>query len=227
MAPSISMLSDLYPRSRRSLAISLYLMGPHVGLLLAMALGGWIAQQYGWRATFLAFGLPGVVLALLLWLLVREPRRGAFDDAPAAAAAAPGPRLGMVAQVVDLLRIPAFRYVCIGNAMAGVAGYGYGIWAPTLLVRSYDMPLAGAGLIFGLASGISAAVGSVFSGWLCDRLTQRDPRWQLGLPIIGVLVSIPTGIAFVLWPAAGAWAIGGLQVPHAIAFAAAFGLFAA
>jgi MFS family permease len=227
MAPSISMLSDLYPKSRRSLAISLYLMGPHVGLLLAMAVGGWIAQQYGWRATFLAFGIPGMVLALLLWLLVKEPRRGAFDDPPGAAAPTPAARLGMAAQVVDLLRIPAFRYVCIGNAMAGVAGYGYGIWAPTFLVRAYEMPLAHAGLIFGLASGLSAALGSVFSGWLCDRLTRRDARWQIGLPTIGVLVSVPTGIAFVLWPTADSWALGSLHIPHALVFAAAFGLFAA
>lgn len=225
MAPSISMLSDLYPKSRRSLAISLYLMGPHVGLLLAMAVGGWIAQQYGWRATFLAFGIPGMVLALLLLLLVREPRRGAFDDTPAQAPDA-GPRPGMVAQVLGLLAIPAFRYVCLGCAMAGVAGYGYGIWAPTFLVRTYALPLAHAGLVFGLASGISAALGSVFCGWLCDRLTRRDARWQIGLPTLGVLASIPTGIAFVLWPVAGAWSVGGLQVPHAMGFAAAFGFFA-
>lgn len=225
MAPSISMLSDLYPKSRRSLAISLYLMGPHVGLLLAMALGGWIAQQYGWRATFLAFGIPGMVLALLLWLLVREPRRGAFDEIPASAPAA-APRLGMIAQVRDLLAIRAFRYVCLGCAMAGVAGYGYGIWAPSFLVRAHAMPLAHAGLVFGLIGGISAALGSVFCGWLCDRLTRRDERWQIGLPTLGVLASIPAGIAFVLWPAAGTWSVGSVQVPHAMLLAGIFSFFA-
>ena len=52
MAPSMSMVSDLYPKERRSIAISLFMMGPHIGMILAMALGGWIAQQHGWRATF-------------------------------------------------------------------------------------------------------------------------------------------------------------------------------
>lgn len=226
MAPSISMVSDLYPKARRSLAISLFMLGPHIGLLIAMALGGWIAQNYGWRTTFIAFGIPGVVLALLLWLLVREPRRGAFDDPlPAAAAQAAEPNTGMIAQVMDLMRIRAFRNVCMGCGVAGIAGYGYGIWAPTFLVRSYDMSLAHAGLMFGIASGVSAAVGSVLGGWLCDRLTVRDVRWQIGLPLLGVLLSMPMGIAFLLWPTTGLWTIGSLQVPHAMVFAAGFGLF--
>lgn len=227
MAPSVSMLADLYPKSRRSLAISLYLMGPHVGLIIAMALGGWIAQEYGWRNTFIFFGLPGVVLAFLLWLLVREPVRGAFDAPEVGNSHSHDPRQSMTRQVYDLLRIPAFRYICFGNAMAGVAGYGYGIWAPSLLVRTYEITLSNAGIVFGLASGISAAVGSVLSGWLCDHLTKRNPRWQLRLPTIGVSLSIPFGIAFVLWPTAGMWSFGELHVPHAIAFAALFGLFAA
>ena len=82
----MSMVSDLYPKERRSIAISLFMMGPHIGMILAMALGGWIAQQHGWRATFLFFGIPGLVLATLLWLVVKEPRRGGFDSAPPTAA---------------------------------------------------------------------------------------------------------------------------------------------
>lgn len=227
MAPSVSMIADLYPKSRRSLAISLYLMGPHVGLIIAMALGGWIAQEYGWRYAFIFFGLPGVILGLLLWLLVKEPVRGAFDAPDAKDTHSHNPHQGITGQVFDLLRIPAFRYICFGNAMAGVAGYGYGIWAPSLLVRSYEITLSNAGIVFGLASGISAAVGSVLCGWLCDHLTKRNPSWQLRLPTIGVTLSIPFGVAFVLWPTSGMWTFGELHVPHAIVFAALFGLFAA
>ena len=91
MAPSISMVSDMYPRRQRSLVISLFMMGPHFGVLIGLAVGGWIAQHHGWRAAFLWFGAPGIVLGLLVWLFVREPVRGGFDgpaEPPGAAAAA-------------------------------------------------------------------------------------------------------------------------------------------
>lgn len=224
MAPAISMVSDLYPKERRSLAISLFMVGPHVGLILAMAFGGWIAQQYGWRATFLTFGAPGLLLAGLLWLLVREPRRGAFDGNSAKAATTPDGG-SLLTQVRLLLAIPAFRYVCLGCGLAGVAGYGYGIWVPTFLVRSHSLPLAQAGLLFGLASGLGAAAGAIFAGWYCDRLTRRHVRWQILLPLGGVAASLPMGIAFLLWPAEGQWAVGPLHIPHAMLFAVGFGFF--
>lgn len=221
MAPSMSMVSDLYPKERRSMVISLFMMGPHVGMILAMALGGWIAQQHGWRATFLFFGVPGIVLAALLWLLVREPRRGGFDSAPAPAAS---PALPLLAQLRALLGIRAFLLVCLACGLGGIAGYGYGIWGPSFLMRSHNLPLAQAGLLFGLASGLGAAAGAIFGGWYCDRLTRRDPRWQIRLPMIGAILGLPMGFAFLLWPA-GNWQLGSLAIPHAMVFAVGFGFF--
>ncbi len=218
MAPSIALVSDLYPKERRSLVITLFMMGPHLGVLIGLALGGWIAQQYGWRATFVCFGAPGLVLAALVWLLVREPRRGAFE-APAPADAGPS-------RMLALLAIPAFRNVCLACGVAGIAGYGYGVWTPSFLVRSHGMTIAHAGLVFGVTSGIGAIVGALLSGLLCDKLVRRDPRWQLGLPMLGVALSIPAALAFFLWPSGGYWMLGALKVPHPIAFAFIFALFA-
>ena len=178
MAPSMSMVSDLYPKERRSIAISLFMMGPHIGMILAMALGGWIAQQHGWRATFLFFGIPGLVLATLLWLIVREPRRGGFDGVPTAATQ---PAQPLLAQLRGLLGIRAFLLVCLACGLGGIAGYGYGIWGPSFLMRSHDLPLAQAGLLFGLASGLGAASGAIFGldgvllAWiLLDRQSMPD-----------------------------------------------------
>ncbi|MDG1123186.1 MAG: MFS transporter, partial [Glaciecola sp.] len=78
-SPSISMVSDLYPPHKRSFAISLYMLGPHIGLLAAMALGGWIAQEFGWRAVFILFGAPGIIIALLLYVFGRDPGMGVYD----------------------------------------------------------------------------------------------------------------------------------------------------
>ncbi|WP_119155883.1 spinster family MFS transporter [Caldimonas tepidiphila] len=224
MAPSISMVSDLYPKQRRSLAISLFMMGPHFGVLIGLALGGWIAQQYGWRATFVFFGAPGLLLALLLWLLAPEPQRGRFDAAAPAPVSASSESLAR--QVTRLLALPAFRNLALACGIAGVAGYGYAVWAPSFLVRSYGLSIAQAGLLFGVASGVGAVAGALFSGWLCDRLVQRDIRWQLGLPLAGVAISLPLALGFFLWPGEGQWMLGGLRIPHTMVFALGFGFFA-
>ncbi|MDO9145613.1 MFS transporter [Rhodoferax sp.] len=223
MAPSISLVSDLYPPKRRSLVISLFMMGPHLGVLIGLALGGWIAQNYGWRTTFIAFGIPGIVLGPLVWLLVREPRRGGFDAPKAGPVAATEP---LWTQVRRLLAISAFRNVALACGMAGVAGYGYGIWTPSFLVRTHGLSIAHAGLMFGVASGVGAVGGALFSGALCDRLTPRDVRWQIGLPLIGVALSVPTALTFLLWPTGSPWVLGPLLVPKAMVFAMLFGFFA-
>lgn len=224
MAPSIALVSDMYPKERRSLAISLFMMGPHLGGLVGLALGGWIAQHYGWRATFLWFGAPGVLLAVLVWLVVREPRRGAFET-PAAA-----PRCDAAgtskSQVLALLKIPAFRYVCLACGIAGVSGYGYAVWTPSFLLRTHGVSIAHAGLIVGVIGGIGSVAGSLFSGLLCDRLVKHDKRWQIGLPLVGVALSIPTALAFFMWPAGGHWVVGSVPVPHPVAFAFGFAFFA-
>lgn len=224
MAPSISLVSDMYPRHRRSLVISLFMLGPHFGVLIGLAVGGWIAQHHGWRATFYWFGAPGIVLGLLVWLFVREPRRGQFD-APPAAALVNAPPTRLWPQLRRLMALPALRWLCLACGVAGVSSYGWGVWAPTFMVRTHGVSIAHAGLTFGVTSGIGAIGGALLSGWLCDRLVVRDKRWQIALPLIGVALSIPAAMAFLLWPAEGHWLLGSVRTPHALVFALVFSFF--
>lgn len=226
MAPSISLVSDMYPPRQRSLMISLFMMGPHFGVLIGLALGGWIAQHYGWRATFIWFGVPGLLLAALVFLLVREPRRGGFETAAALEQVQQQPVESMWKQLRRLLGITAFRRLAFACGLAGMAGYGYAIWTPSFLVRTHGMSMAHAGLLFGVVSGFGAVAGALTSGWLCDRMVARDVRWQIGLPMLGVVVAIPSAIAFFLWPTTGHWVLGQLEVPHALVFALVFSFFA-
>ena len=226
MAPSISLVSDLYPPRQRSMMISLFMMGPHFGVLIGLALGGWIAQHYGWRATFIWFGVPGLLLAALVFLFVREPRRGGFETAESIALEQQQPVESMWKQLRRLLGITAFRRLAFACGLAGMAGYGYGIWTPSFLVRTHGMSMAHAGLMFGVVSGVGAVAGALTSGWLCDRMVARDVRWQIGLPMLGVVIAIPCAIAFFMWPTTGNWTLGPLLIPHALVFAAVFAFFA-
>src|SRR5210317_1033353 len=74
--PSHSMISDIFPRHRRAFALSIFSMGVYFGYLFAYGLGGWIAEGLGWRMTFVVLGLPGVVLALIVAVTIKEPPRG-------------------------------------------------------------------------------------------------------------------------------------------------------
>lgn len=228
MAPSISAVSDLYPPKMRSFAISLFMMGPNLGTLLGLVLGGMVAQYFGWRAVFLFFGIPGVLLSLIVYFVVKEPVRGGFEPEkakpnPSTAAA---PRESMLRQVTRLLLIKPLRNVCLACGVAGIAGYGYGVWAPSFFIRTHGMSIAEAGLVFGIASGFGAVFGAMFCGWLSDKLTQRDARWQLGLAALGTACAVPSGIAIFFWPATAFWMLGAIKVPHAMVFALLFGFFA-
>lgn len=227
MAPSISIVSDLYPPKMRSFAISLFMMGPNLGTLLGLVIGGMVAQYYGWRSVFLAFGIPGVVLALLVYFFVKEPVRGAYEaQAAKTVEKSTEPRESMMRQVKRLLSMAPLRNICLACGAAGIAGYGYGVWAPSFFMRIHGMSISHAGLVFGLASGLGAVFGAMFCGWLSDKLTQRDARWQLRLAAIGTFCAVPAGIAVFFWPVSDFWTVAGIKVPYAMAFALVFGFFA-
>lgn len=221
-APSISMVADHYPPERRGRAMGVYWLGPQLGILFGLTLGGWIAQRHGWRMAFIWMSVPGVLAALLLRFTAVEPRRGAWEAT--VPAGGPGESLREVAR--DLWASRAFTRITLAGLMMGFTGYGIGIWTPAFLVRSHGMTLQGAGAVMGLLGGMAAALGALASGWLSDTLARRDPRWRIGVPLLGCLLSIPTGLAFYLMPASDAWQFGGMVVPRAIGFYLLFGLTA-
>ena len=90
--PSYSLISDYFPAKERGVGLAIYSLGVPLGTMLGVALGGGVAAAYGWRMAFFAVGLPGVILALLMLLIVREPKRGGLDEmALGAEAHAPAP----------------------------------------------------------------------------------------------------------------------------------------
>lgn len=78
--PSISMIADHYPPQQRGRAMSVYLLGPQIGILLGLTTGGWIAQHYGWRSAFLWMALPGLLAAFMLRFSGIEPTRGQWQS---------------------------------------------------------------------------------------------------------------------------------------------------
>jgi len=196
--PSHSIISDIFPRNRRAFALSVFSMGVYFGYLLAYSAGGWVAQELGWRTTFVVVGLPGVLIALLVAATLREPVRGLADHgyradaAFSAAAASPAPRF------LDTLRAlwarRAFRHLAVAGSLQSLAGYGVGNFMPSFIMRAHDMSIGDIGWRLALITGLGGAIAIAVSGWVTDRLSVRSQSWYARFPAIAIALTLPLAL---------------------------------
>jgi len=193
--PSHSLLSDYFAPARRGTALAIHAMGIHAGVLLGFMLGGWFSQSLGWRSAFLLVGLPGLALALLVRLTVRElPRR---PDGPALVSSE-APALSSVLRY--LWQIPTFRHMALGAALTSFTGYSMMTWSAPFLMRIHGLESGEVGLWLGLIAGLGGAAGTLLGGALSDRLGRRDRRWYLWLPGLASGAVIPFALLYLLLP---------------------------
>jgi len=192
--PSHSLLSDYYPAERRGFALGVYAAGIPIGAAIGALAGGWIGACFGWRMAFLVVGLPGILLALVVRLTLREPPRGHADGV---ALVGEAETLGRV--LGFLLRLRSFRHLAFAAALHAFYGYGASTFLPSFLARVHEVPLGLRGTLFALILA-SGGIGNVLGGRLADRLGARDPRWYLWVPGIGTLLGAPAAAVFYLWP---------------------------
>ncbi len=193
-APSVSMLSDYLPPSRRARGVSVISIGAVTGMGLGMILGGFISESYGWRRAFLAAGLPGIVLALLYRLTIREPERGGSEGRHSTGDEGFWPAFKL------LLGQKTYLVILAANGFALFASMGRNLWEPSFLVRSYGMGEFHAGSWYFLTSPLPSMLGIFLGGFLADRYGTRDARWYLWVPALGQTISVPILVAFLLWP---------------------------
>jgi len=220
-APSVAMVSDMYPAHRRSTALAVLMLGSSLGAIVGLGLGGWIAQHYGWRYAFLLIGAPGILLGLLLLFTVRTPKPAAAPTLLEQNAL----QQGWLQTLIELFRVPSFLWLVLAGGAAAVAGYAIGTWSPSFLIRSHGLNMQEAGFLVGVVGGTGSTIGTLVCGMLTDRMARRDVGWQIGVPLLGTLVSIPFALAYFLWPQGTAFYIGSIAVPQAFLFYSAFGFF--
>jgi MFS family permease len=184
IAPSYSLIADYYPRERRSLALALYSLGIPIGSGLGLFFGGWLAGQFSWRAAFVIVGLPGLLVAILIKLLVPEPERGRFDRQAATSASA-------WQTAASLAGNPSFWLLSLGAASGSITGYGLLFWLPSFFNRTFGMPVSEAGTFFGSIFLIGGIAGIWLGGWLGDRLGPSRPGAYALIPALCLLIAIP------------------------------------
>jgi len=215
--PSQSLITDYFPPERRAFAQGVLATAPNIGVLVGLFGGALIAEAYGWRNVFFVFGLPGIVLALLLYFTVREPEK------PRVTAVNDG---SLWAAITGIFSLPSFLAIAFGVGFAAIPGYGLGVWSPSFLVRVHGMSLVDAGLWLGVIGVIGGSVGTILSGILVDKLAVHDTRWQLRIPALGLLLAMPLQALFLLWPEGSVFLVGTKVVPVALLFMALSAIFA-
>jgi len=193
--PAQSLLSDYFPVDRRGGALSIHASGGTLGAMIGSALGATIGQAFGWRWAFVFFGVPGLLLAVVLLTTVREPARGATDGIDADEAVPP------LREVLStMLRLRSFRHLLVAGSLNCVANYALLAWASAAMMRAHDLSLAEAGSRVGFQVMMISAIGVIVAGLITDRLGARDVRWYLWWPGIASAGAFPFLAAFLLVP---------------------------
>jgi MFS family permease len=189
--PVASLVSDQYPAGKRARAIGFIGLGGAIGPALGAFGGGYIAQEGSWREAFIIIGLPGLLLAPIVWFTLREPPRGWADNAAHDATVHPG----ILETFGALLRKPAFIPTLIAGAIGSFATNLVQQFTSPYLVRTFGIGLFEAGVMLALISAFAVTMGVLGGGAIADRKAREDRRWLMWVPAIGIGLSVPIYIA--------------------------------
>jgi MFS family permease len=197
--PSYSLISDYFPPKERGTGLAIYSLGVPLGSMLGAALGGGIAAHYGWRTAFFAVGAPGVLMALVMLLVIREPKRGGLD-AYADGKDAHEPPPPLLSAVASYFANRTLLLVAISSGLSAFVGYAGLAWNTPYLMRVKGMSLTEVAAYYSVVLGVTGVIGTFAAGWLADRLGQKDRRWYAWLPAIAFTLSIPFWIGIIKAP---------------------------
>jgi MFS family permease len=188
---SVSLTSDYHSPATRSRALSFHQSSVYIGTIMGSWLGAWFAQHYGWRIGFYFFGASGMLLALMLYRFLREPRRGESESHVSPVAEDPLP-------LSDTLRVifsrPTAIILMLGFLGANFVAMVFLAWTPTFLVKKFDYPLAEAGLHGMLYINLASALSVPLAGTLADRLVRKFSGGRILVQSLGLIV----GAGFVI-----------------------------
>lgn len=197
-------LADLFDKTRRNRAQTIFSLGIPLGYAIGYAFGGYVEKHYGWRIAFYAAGAPGLALAVAL-LFLREPARGAMDDEPGKTAdiAADGHgKLPGWADVLGLFRLGTYTVVLIGYTAYTFALGGFAVWAPQFLTRVHGIPNDRATLFFGATLVACGLVSTLVGGALGTAWQRRTPAGYAWVLALSALLGTPLAFAAFLVPGA-------------------------
>lgn len=231
--PALSLISDYVAPEKRASAIGFYFSGGALGALLGLGLGGLAADLVGWRATFLLIGAPGVLVAAVIALTLREPR-GAAARRQARSEKRPG---RLMSDLRALARNPTYMLVVIAATARAVDTYSAQTFYGSFFLRNHGdalerlatplglKPLGLLGLALGAALGLASFLGAMTGGYLTDHAVRRNKKAFATIPAVASLLAVPCAISAYLANSI-VLSLGLLAVANFIAFMATAPSFA-
>jgi predicted MFS family arabinose efflux permease len=194
LPPTHSLVSDYVPANRRASAFAIIGVGGPLGVLLGTAAGGYVAEEFGWRAAFLFLGAIGLIVGPIVGFSIHEPARGRLDAAP------PSGTQGLVPAVRTLMKTRSFVAIALAAAANLFVVYGVLSWLGPFFIRSHGFSLGEAGLAIGLIVGCFGGAGALLGGFIADGIGRRrgDPTWLVRAPAIALVLSAPFSLAVYL-----------------------------
>lgn len=193
---SVSLIADYYPAERRASALAVWGLALPVGLLVGYASTGWLASAVGWREAFFIVGGIGVILAPVLFAMIKEPPRGQSDAADIALA--PPPPLGEALRL--FWRNRAYRFIVMAGMLHGFSQYAMMTWNAPFFTRAHGLSLTEVSGLMALLGGVAGGLGMYLSGVLADRLGRRDSRWRVWIIAVSVATMLPFTLVQYLVP---------------------------
>jgi MFS family permease len=189
--PCNAIVADYFPPERRPMALGVFALGAPIGAWLGADIAGAVANLYGWRATMLALGIPGVLLGVLVYFTIREPQRGCLDATPSEGKAT------VMETLVTLWRQRAAFHVVMASGVCALWGWGLMWWTTTYLMRAYHLNVGEAGAVTGRVHLIGGLIATAATAWWLSRPTMANPRRIVLLLGGGVaLATIPSFLAY-------------------------------
>jgi MFS family permease len=192
MAPSNSMIADLFSKVRRSFAVAVLVSGNPLSSVIFVPIAAWAAASYGWRAAFFVAGIPGLALSLLFYATVREPERGLSD-----ARAVPASTESWRACVNFLSGSRSYILLLLGATLLSV-NVSLSAWYAAFFDRVFHLPITQIGIIVGPGRGIAGLAAVLLGGLLVDILGRDNDRWRFRLPGFAAMLAAPGMLVFLL-----------------------------
>jgi MFS transporter, Spinster family, sphingosine-1-phosphate transporter len=184
--PAHSLISDYVPAEKRASALAFYSLGVPVGSAFGFIVGAVIAQNFGWRAAFLAVGLPGVLLGIIAWFTLKETRKSGLIIAPNA-----DKTQGFGAALKELWGIKSYWYAIGVATSISFLGYGHAYFLPSFLTRVHEMELAERGAALAVMTLLGGVLGTVIGGYMADKAAKKDARAYLKVPTLAFVCGLP------------------------------------
>lgn len=191
VAPAYSLIADYFPKSQRARALAAYAFGIPLGMAAGTLVGGLLAATYGWRTAFIVVGVLGVLVAPVLRLTVKDPRRGGLDVEPSAPVQAAPKAPSFMTVVRTLAPKPSFWLLSFGAAASSVCGYGVAAWLPSFFMRSFGLTLSQTAWYYSAIVLVGGVAGIWLGGAMADRLGKTSKAAYPLTPAIAFLISVP------------------------------------